>query len=327
MVSESITYSEMIASQLTEFLSQNEGALILGVGVADPKGIFGTTLKPRLRFSERVLETPLSENALTGVCVGLSLEGYIPILVHARTDFLTLSAEHLINTAAKWNFSHHSESMGRVIVRAIQGRGWGQGPQHSQNLATMFLNVPGINVWMPVSEEGYKEALNDTSASAVVIIEPRRLYAEPVLSISNEEIISEAVIYTYGDAILDAMHVASILQSQDVDVEVCPIEQLNFTVNPPPTSEKTKLAVICENSPSEYGVSSELAFYLAKVGVTVERISPPFLPCPTSFPLEINWYPQPKDLLNVFVRHYGLDGSTLLDNFQSRKELAFTGPF
>jgi pyruvate/2-oxoglutarate/acetoin dehydrogenase E1 component len=330
------TYSEVIASQLERFLDEDEMALILGVGVADSKGIFGTTLKSRLRFPERVLETPLSENALTGACVGLALEGHTPILVHARTDFLTLSAEHLVNSGAKWNTAHQSNRMGRVIVRAIQGRGWGQGPQHSQNLSTMFLNVPGISVWMPVTREGYSKALHDSSASVILIIEPRRLYDKPILNDVGDLItvldtqvldMQESTIFAYGDTILDAIEAQKILKSQNIDVDVFSIEHVssiffdarqNFSLLP-------KMAVICESSPPQYGLSSELALSLSQNNVRVERVSPPFTPCPTSLPLETNWYPQLCDILTPFVGE--VDANRILEEMNSEKELAFTGPF
>jgi pyruvate/2-oxoglutarate/acetoin dehydrogenase E1 component len=323
---ETKTYSEVIASQLEQFLREDDMALILGVGVADPKGIFGTTLKPRLSFPGRVIETPLSENALTGACVGLALEGHTPILVHARTDFLALSAEHLVNSGAKWNQVHNSKRMGRMIVRAIQGRGWGQGPQHSQNLSTMFLNVPGISVWIPVTEDGYADALQDSSANVVLIIEPRRLYDKPVLK-QEQKVRADAVLFTYGDTILDAIEAKKILKSQDIAVDIFAIEHVSAKLSDiwQNLASLPTFAVICESSPSQHGLSSELALSLSQNNVKVERVSPPFTPCPTSFPLETNWYPQINDILTPFVGE--VTARQLLDKMDSEKEPVFTGPF
>jgi pyruvate/2-oxoglutarate/acetoin dehydrogenase E1 component len=315
------TYAEMIAYQLEQYLSKDEDSLILGVGVSDAKGIFGTTLRSRLSFPERVLETPLSETALTGACVGLALEGHTPILVHARTDFLTLSAEHIVNSGAKWNQSHQSERMGRVIIRAIQGRGWGQGPQHSQNLSTMFLNVPGVNVWMPVTEVGYIDALRDTTASVILIVEPRRLYDKPILD-SFSVPSKSTVIFTYGDAILDAVEAQRILKENRVDVDVLPIEKVRFDL---PLNDFPKAAVICESSPQENGLSSELALLLAQNNVEVSRVSPPFTPCPTSLPLETEWYPQIEDILVPIIGEQATN--SVLEKENSKKEPVFTGPF
>lgn len=131
-------------------LANNPKFLISGLGVTDPKGVFGTTLGLAEKYGKkRVLETPTSENAMTGVGVGLAISGYRPLLIHQRLDFFILAMDQLVNSAAKWHFMFGGQTAVPLTIRLITGRGWGQGPTHSQNLHSWFAHIPGLKVVMP----------------------------------------------------------------------------------------------------------------------------------------------------------------------------------
>ena len=98
-----------VASEILRVLDRNlrddPKFLITGLGVTDPKGVFGTTLGLVERYGDkRVLETPTSENAMTGVGVGLAIAGYRPLMIHQRLDFFILAMDQLVNSAAKWHY-------------------------------------------------------------------------------------------------------------------------------------------------------------------------------------------------------------------------------
>lgn len=173
-----MSYREAISQAIVDAMTADERVLIVGVGVTGPTHIFGTLSASFKAFPGRFVETPLSENAMTGMCVGLAIEGYRPILVHARADFLMVSMEALVNTAAKWSYIN-----GRplpMVIRAIIGRGWGQGIHHSQDFTQMLSLVPGLAVYQPVDLVTYREALNrGLNEMPTVIFEPRILYDKP----------------------------------------------------------------------------------------------------------------------------------------------------
>ena len=127
-----ITFSEAIDLTLLKLFKENKNTFLIGLGANDPKGIFGTTKSITKQFSKRVFDMPLSENSMTGIVIGSSLSGFRPILVHQRLDFALLSMEQIINQAAKWNYMFDGKKSVPIIIRMIVGRGWGQGPQHSQ---------------------------------------------------------------------------------------------------------------------------------------------------------------------------------------------------
>jgi len=126
-----LKYWQALSEGLVQAMEADGSVFAMGVGVDDPKGIFGTILEARRRFgSQRVFDIPLSENAITGVAIGASLSGMRPVMVHARNDFMLLTMDQLINNAAKWRYVSGGSSCVPIVIRAIIGRGWGQGSQH-----------------------------------------------------------------------------------------------------------------------------------------------------------------------------------------------------
>ena len=82
------TFSESINQALHYSMSKDKNLLCFGLGVTDPKGVFGTTLNLEKKFgSDRVFDTPCSENAITGVSIGASLNGNRSVVTHQRLDF------------------------------------------------------------------------------------------------------------------------------------------------------------------------------------------------------------------------------------------------
>ena len=95
------TYVEAILDAQRKILSENSKSLILGINVTSPSAIFGSVKGLYEEFGDsRVIETPASENAVTGISLGLATSGYVPILVHQRLDFAILSMDMMINQLA-----------------------------------------------------------------------------------------------------------------------------------------------------------------------------------------------------------------------------------
>ena len=167
-------YRLEIGRALAQAMQNDSKVLIFGEGVAKSAGIFGTTLEPAERFPERVTETPLSESMITGACLGLALEGWKPVLVHARGDWLMTAMEHMVNTIAKWRQVHQDRPFS-LVIRALVGRGWGQGPNHSQALHAMFAHVPGLRVL-------YLSGYTEDDAIAEEVKRPGRRFLEKPVS-------------------------------------------------------------------------------------------------------------------------------------------------
>jgi len=173
------TFAGAIRDALSVALAADPRVICFGLGVDDPKGVFGTTLDLHKEFGpERVFDMPTSENAMTGVAVGAAINGLRPVMTHQRLDFALLSMDQLINNAAKWHFMFGGHRAVPLTVRMIIGRGWGQGPTHSQNLQAWFAHVPGLKVVMPASAADAKGLLLSSifDDNPVVFLEHRWLH-------------------------------------------------------------------------------------------------------------------------------------------------------
>jgi len=217
-------------------LSNNPNFLVLGLGVTDPKGVFGTTLGLVEKYGhERVLETPTSENAMTGVGVGLAISGYRPLMVHQRLDFFLLAMDQLVNSAAKWHFMFGGKSSVPLTIRLITGRGWGQGPTHSQNLHAWFAHIPGLKVVMPsfASEiAGLLQAAID-DPNPVIFIEDRWIHNQQVelgdsridrsIQLGQANVChpgNDVTVVASGYMSIEALKAVSYLQLHGISVEL-----------------------------------------------------------------------------------------------------------
>ena len=128
----------------------------------------------------RILDSPVSENAITGLAVGAALAGMRPIVFHPRMDFMVLGMDPLINQAANWSYLFAGQAGVPLVVRAVINRGGEQGAQHSQALHSFFLHVPGIKVVMPATPADAKGLLIAAveDPNPVLYIDDRWLYEE-----------------------------------------------------------------------------------------------------------------------------------------------------
>ena len=174
-----MTAAEAIREALDAAMSADPAVYLIGEGVADPKGIFGTTLGLAEKYGpQRVIEMPVAENGLTGVAIGSALMGQRPVMIHQRVEFCLLAMEQVVNNAAKLHYVSNGRHRVPLVIRLIVGRGWGQGPQHSQSLEALFAHVPGLKVVMPATAADAKGLLLGAIAddNPVVFIEHRWIH-------------------------------------------------------------------------------------------------------------------------------------------------------
>src|SRR6266704_219435 len=134
-----LTYAQALSEGLCQSMERDPAIFVTGIAVDYPSGIFGTTTQAAKRFGpSRVFDAPAMENALTGIAIGAAAMGKRPMSVHPRNDFMFLSFDQLINLAAKWKYMYGGRAGSvPIVVRAVIGRGWGQGATHSQSLQSV----------------------------------------------------------------------------------------------------------------------------------------------------------------------------------------------
>ena len=175
-----LSFAQSINAALRQALDLDPGVFVCGIGADTPAGIFGTTQGLVERFgSKRVFDTPIAEAGLSALAAGAANAGLRPVLIHQRLDFMLYSLDQVVNWMAPWRFMSGGRAKMPVTIRAIIGKGWGQGPQHTKSLHTWFAHVPGLQVVMPASPSDAKGLLLSSimSDDPTVFIEGRSLFS------------------------------------------------------------------------------------------------------------------------------------------------------
>ena len=136
-----LEYHKSINEAIDLCMKKNKNVIVIGLGVDDPKGIFGTTLKLKKKFgNKRVFDMPTAENGITGIAIGASLSGMLPVITHQRVEFSLLAMDQIVNQAAKWYYMNAGQMSVPLVIRMIVGRGWGQG-HNIHKLLKIFLQA------------------------------------------------------------------------------------------------------------------------------------------------------------------------------------------
>lgn len=349
-----ITYREALSEAFLQAFAGDPTLFMMGCGVTDHGGIFGTTLEVARRFGkERVFDVPLSENAIAGIAVGAAIVGRHPVVVHQRSDFLLLAMDQIINHAAKWKYMSGGKLSVPIVIRSIVGRGWGQAAQHSQNLHALFAHVPGLKVVLP-SDPYDAKGLLLTSLKAkypVLFMEHRWLHEttgdvpeEPYEIPFGKAVVkrqgNDLTIVAVSHMVVESLKAAATLEQEGISVEVCDLR----TVSPvdwktiAESVSKTGRLIVADTGWRSFGISAEIAAQVyEKIGedlkAPVGRIALPDGPTPCTSALENLYYPgvdalvrTAKDLLSSREKNKpSTSRQKSLSSHASQRE--FVGPF
>lgn len=313
-----ISYREALREAQEQILRQDDRVYIIGEGVDDPGGIFGSTLGLVESFGKgRVMDVPIAENGMVGVAVGTALAGMIPIFVHMRTDFLPLCMDQLVNHAAKWHYMTGGRVHVPLVVRSIIGRGWGSAAQHAQALHPLFLNVPGLKILMPSTPFDAKGLLVAavTDGNPVMFFEhrwlydlaghvPEALYAVPLGKGVIRREGRDVTIVALSQMVFEAISAAEILAKEGIDVEVVdprslkPLDDRLICTS----VKKTGRLIIADLGCKTGGAGAEIACRVAEsapdaLKSPVKRVNFPDAPVPCSPVLENAYYPDAQDII------------------------------
>lgn len=343
-----ITYCHAINEALRQLMHRDKNVFIMGLGVDDPKRVFGSTTGLSERFGKaRAFEIPISENAITGIAIGASLCGLRPIMTHQRMDFMFYAFDQIMNHAAKWRYMFGGEFSIPITIRTIVGRGWGQGAQHSQSLHSLFAHIPGLKVVMPSSPYDVKGLLVSSvlDNNPVIFIEHRRLYDEK--GVVPERLYSiplgKAKLVKRGRDItivstslmrLEAERAARELSRFKIDAEIIDLrtarpldEDMLFA-----SVKKTGRLIVADAGWRSCGISAEVISRVTEnvfgyLKSAVARVTFAEAPASTSVTLERAFYPDYEDI--VFTARRMILGKGIKKR-KSKKLMVdeeFKGPF
>lgn len=145
-----ISVLDSLNAGLKQALAGDERVILLGEDILDPYGgAFKVTSGLSSAFPERVLTTPISEAGIIGLAAGMALRGLRPVVEIMFGDFITLTADQVINHATKFRWMYNDQVRVPMVIRTPMGGRRGYGPTHSQSLEKLFLGVPGLRVLAP----------------------------------------------------------------------------------------------------------------------------------------------------------------------------------
>ena len=355
----SLNGAEAAREALFESMERNQNVFMMGEGIADHGNFFGTTNGLMEKFgSERMLEMPVAENAMTGIAIGAAMMGQRPVMSLQRVEFVLLALEQIFDNAAKIHYATNGRHKAPIVIRLVVGRGWGQGPHHAQSLESVFAHFPGLKVIMPALARDSKgmliAAIEDDSP--VICIEHRWIhfakgpvpeghYVEPLDGPRVRREGNDVTIVATSYAVLEALATAEALERVGISAEVIDLRVLR-PLNLAPVTEsvaKTGRLVTIDTGWTTYGVGGEIVATVAqeclgKLKAPPRRLGLADHPTPSSRSLTPNYYPTPEVLIDCVGEMMGAEAKQLemarADMAEHRGDLpidvpnpTFQGPF
>ena len=343
-----ITYEQSIAETLRQEMERDPNVFVYGLDVTDHKKIFGSTRGLEKFPEKRFFGTPLSEDAMTGVGLGAAINGLRPVHVHIRVDFLLLAMNQLANMIAPARFGSGGQLQVPMVIRAVIGRGWGQAFQHSKSLQSIFAHIPGLKVVMPSSAYDAKGLLTTAirDNNPVVFLEHRWLYwmegnvpKKPyTIPFGKARVVrkgTDVTIVATSWMNVEAYKAAEILQKKHrVELEIIdprtiyPLDKKAIV----DSVNKTRQCIVADYDWEFCGFSAEVAAFVSeecfgKLKSPVTRIAFPHTQCPTTRPLENEFYPNAVDIIRAVEKKLNLQKADLSKEEFYSWENRFKGPF
>ncbi len=321
-----LTFANAINEAFIQAMEMDKSVICYGLGVDDPKGVFATTIGLKERFGpDRVFDMPTSENAMTGIAIGTSLNGIRPVMNHQRLDFFLLAMDQLVNNAAKWHYMFGGQSSVPITIRMIIGRGWGQGPTHSQSLQAWFAHIPGLKVVMPATAADAKGLLISSifDNNPVIFLEHRWLhnlegevpegdFRIPIGKARKLKVGNDISIVSLSYMTIEALHAVKVLEKQGVScdlVDLRSVKPIDWEMIFDSVCKTGRLLAL-DTGASTCSVAGEI---VARVSMECfdhlkqapRRLALPDFPTPTSLSLTRVFYKRTEDIIGMVGKMMG----------------------
>ncbi len=319
-----MTYVEAINEALVEEMARDEKVFVFGEDIRigyGGGGIFGATRGLFEKFGEeRVIDTPLSEVAITGAALGAALVGLRPIAEIMFGDFISIIMDQLVNNVAKMRWVLNGEVDVPIVYRTAYGGGIGAGFHHSQSFEAWLAHVPGLKVVMP-SDPADAKGLLKTSIrdnDPIMFMEHKLLYKRSSGPVPDEEVLiplgkgavkragEDVTIVATGAMVKKSLEAADEFAKNGVSVEVLdprtilPLDEELILES----VKKTGRIVIVHEAPVFGGYGGEIAGIVADKAIDyldgpVKRVGAPFTPIPNWNKMEEYYLPDVKKIVDA----------------------------
>jgi pyruvate/2-oxoglutarate/acetoin dehydrogenase E1 component len=324
-----LSYREAVRDALATAMRKDDDVFIMGEDIAEMGGSMGVTQGLLDEFGpERVRNTPISEIAIVGAGIGAAMQGMRPVVEIMYEDFLTLSAEQIVNQAAKHRYMSGGQVKVPLTIRTQGGAGWSPGAQHAQQLEAWFVHIPGLKVVFastPTDVRGllYSAIYED---NPVIFFEHRTLYGlkeempdelEPI-PLGQARVLREGndvTVVATGRLVHETMGAAQQLEEQGVSVEVVdprtlqPLDEETIVAS----VKKTNRCVVAHEAVTRMGFGAEVAAIVQHqafdwLDAPVERVGAKFAPIPFAPVMEEFVVPHANDVVEAIQRTVARDG-------------------
>jgi pyruvate/2-oxoglutarate/acetoin dehydrogenase E1 component len=316
-----LTYVKAVNEAMARAMRADASVFVLGEDVAEG-GPYTTTAGLAEEFgTERVINTPISEGAITGVAIGAAQSGMKPILEIMFIDFITLALDQVANQAAKAHLMSGGQLTVPLVLRTQGGAGYRSGAQHSQSMEAWLTHIPGLKVVMPSRASDAAGLLASAVAdpNPVVFVENKTLYfkkgevaddPEPI-PIGEAAVLREGrdvTIVALSRLVDDALTAAERLAAEGIEAEVIdprtlvPLD-LDTIVE---SVKRTNRLVVAHEAVEHGGFGAEIvaevqAAAFDHLDAPIQRVGAPFTPIPVSPPLEDAYLPGADDVYEAVL--------------------------
>jgi 2-oxoisovalerate dehydrogenase E1 component beta subunit len=315
--SRDVTYLEAISQALDEEMSRDERVFLMGEDI----GAYGCAFKITEGFLQkygdrRVLDTPLAESGMVGAAIGAAMMGLRPVVEMQFADFISCAFDQIIEVAAKNHYRWNAPVP--MVIRAPFGGGVHGGPFHSECPEGWFFHSPGLKLVAPSTPYDAKGLLKAAirDPNPVIYFEHKFLYRRIKAVLPTEDYIvpigkaevkrigSTISVITYGAMVHLALEAATVLEREDIQLEVVDLRTLipldKETIYE--SVRKTSKAIMLHEDNKTGGIGAEIAALLAEdcfdsLDGPVLRVAAPDTPVPFSTPMEEFFLPKVSDVV------------------------------
>jgi len=303
-----ITYRDALKEALIEEMQRDERVFLLGEDIADP---FGSAYKVTLGLSpifgtDRVIQTPISEQGFTGAAVGAAITGMRPVVEYMYIDFTPMAMDQLANQAAKIRYMSGGQAKVPVVFRTQGGPGRSSAAQHAQSLEAWFHHLPGMLVAMPSTPADAKGLLKTAIRldDPVMFIEQKLLYNMKGPVPEEEYTIpfgvadvkragTDCTVVATSMAVVKALRAAELLAEEGISLEVVdprtlfPLDIATIIAS----VKKTSRLVVTHEAPERGGFAAEVIAQIAEkafgfIDAPIQRVCAPSVPPPFAREME-----------------------------------------
>jgi pyruvate dehydrogenase E1 component beta subunit len=314
-----LTYAEALREGLRQKMAEDDRVFLIGEDIGVYGGAFAVSAGLVEEFGEaRVIDTPISEAAITGACVGAAITGMRPVGEIQFMDFVTLSMEQLVLQAAKIRFMFGGKATVPMVLRMPGGAGTGAAAQHSESLENWFVHVPGLKVVMPSNPYDAKglliAAIEDDNP--VIFVEhkllyrtkghvPEEMYRVPL---SQSAVVREGrdlTVVATSLMVQRALEAAETLSAEGIELEIIDPRTLNPLDEAPivQSVSKTGKALVVHEAVKTGGFGGELVARIMEseafdyLDAPVRRLAGLEIPIPYNRTLEHHTVPQVDNIV------------------------------